>query len=297
MQQTAPLHALTDAFADVGEVRLHYVTAGTGPLVVLLHGFPDFWFTWRHQIPRLAAAGHRVVAVDLRGYNLSDKPAGVRAYGVDRLVADVAGLITALGETRAFVVGHDWGAGVAWAFAMTHPEMVERLAILNGPHPQKFLMGLRSPVQLAKSWYMFFFQLPWLPEAIAQMDGFKLFVSALRDEPNHPPSPDELERYREAWAQPGALEAMINYYRAMFRPSAAVKLRKLEMPVLVIWGDADPHLGAELAEPERSLVPLVRVEHLPTATHWVQHDEPRRVGDLLVEFFGQAASDGAPVSE
>src|SRR5690242_12831972 len=150
-------------FVDVGEVRLHVADAGNGPLVVLLHGFPEFWYTWRRQIPALAQAGFHAVAPDMRGYNLSDKPAGVRAYRVPALVEDVAGLIRACGAARATVIGHDWGGLVAWAFAMEHPEMLDRLVILNSPHPRAMARAIRTPRQFLKSWYMMFFQIPWLP--------------------------------------------------------------------------------------------------------------------------------------
>src|SRR3954449_2631161 len=156
--------------AVVNGVRLHYVEAGAGPLVVLLHGFPEFWYSWRHQIPALAAAGFRVVAPDMRGYNRSDKPRGVRAYSGDALTGDVAKLIRACGAERAVVVGHDWGAAVAWQFAMAYPALLERLVIMNAPHPARFLRALRTWRQARKSWYMFFFQLPWLPESRFRAD-------------------------------------------------------------------------------------------------------------------------------
>src|SRR4029453_11928318 len=155
---------LGEGFAEVGEVGLHYVEAGEGPLVVLLHGFPEFWFSWRLQIAPLAAAGFRVVAPDLRGYNLSSRPAGVEAYGADRLAADIRGLIRELGSESALLVGHDWGGTVAWATAMNHPEVVDRLATLNAAHPRRLQQGLRNPRQLLRSSYFFSFQLPGLPE-------------------------------------------------------------------------------------------------------------------------------------
>lgn len=280
-------------FIDVGDdVRLHYVTAGHGPLVVLLHGFPDFWFTWRRVLPALASRGFRVVAPDTRGYNLSSKPRGVRAYGVDRLVEDVARLVTALGEEKASIIGHDFGAGIAWAFAMTHPKKVERLAVLNGPHPQKLLDSIKqSPAQMLKSWYVFFFQLPLLPEALAELDRYELFIKSLREEPARPFTREELDAYREAYRQPGALTAMINYYRAMFRASTNMMVRKIETPTFVIWGDRDPHLGRELATPPPELVPNARVEHLPNATHWVQQDEPEKVIELLGNFLRGVGDD------
>ncbi len=154
-----------EGYAELGEVRLHYVEAGPldGPPVVLLHGFPDFWYSWRHQIPPLAAAGFRAIAPDMRGYNLSSKPADISAYEARRLAGDIRALIRERGLERACVAGHDWGAAVAWVLAMRHPETVERLAILNVPHPRRMLEALRRPGrQLLRSWYMFFFQLPWL---------------------------------------------------------------------------------------------------------------------------------------
>ncbi|HZU82767.1 MAG TPA: alpha/beta hydrolase [Polyangiaceae bacterium] len=272
---------------DVGSgLRLHTVETGQGPLVVLLHGFPDFWFGWRKQIPALAAAGFRVVAPDLRGYNRSDKPPHVTDYGVRHLAADVAALVSGLGESRARVVGHDWGAGVAWALAMAHPERVDRVAVLNGPHPERFVRNLTQPSQLARSWYIFAFQLPVLPEAALRRHDFDLLVRAVRDGPVRAGavSESDVARYREAWSQPGALTAMVNWYRAMFRPNTAVALKATQAPTLVLWGTADPYLGASLAQPNAALVPNARVELLEGASHWVQHDEPARVNRSLVDF-------------
>jgi epoxide hydrolase 4 len=288
--------ALREGFADLAEARLHYVEAGEGPLVVLLHGFPEFWFGWRFQIPALAEAGFRVVAPDMRGYNVSSRPAGVAAYDIDRLAADVRDLIRERGSSRAFLVGHDWGGAVAWTTAINHPDVVERLAVLNVPHPRRMLHGLRRPRQLLRSWYVFFFQLPWLPERVLRAGGWRALRTGL-GEATRPDafSPQDVERYVEAWSQPGAATAMLNYYRAVFRQTpkrAEARIRPLEAPTLVIWGERDRHLGAELAEPDGADVPnLERVVRLPDASHWVQHDEPERVGQLLVEFF--AATDAA----
>src|SRR4051794_30450729 len=155
---------LREGYADVGDQKLHYVEAGEGPLVVLLHGFPEFWFGWRLQIEPLAAAGFRVVVPDTRGYNLSSKPAGVDAYTVDKLADDISGLIRELGAESALVAGHDWGGSIAWTMAMYHPEVVDRLAILDAAHPRRLNEGLKTPHQLQRSWYFFFFQPPGLPE-------------------------------------------------------------------------------------------------------------------------------------
>jgi epoxide hydrolase 4 len=279
---------LQDRFAVVsGGVRLHYVEVGEGPLVVLLHGFPEFWWSWRKQLPALAAAGFRVVAVDLRGYAQSDKPPRWQDYRTELLAGDVAGLIAALGEERAHVVGHDWGAVVAWSVAALHPERVERLAILNVPHPEVMLRTLqRSLTQLRKSWYMFFFQLPWLPERLIRRGGRRALEKVYGDAKPGAFTAEDYARYEEALMGPDGLRGPINYYRAALRqrPSRAkAQFLPIAAPTLVIWGLEDRHLGAEMAEPDRRLVPDVRVERLPGASHWVQHDEPDRVNALLVE--------------
>lgn len=284
---------LREGYADLGEVRLHYVEAGPPdePAVVLLHGFPDFWYSWRHQIPALAAAGLRVIAPDMRGYNLSSKPPEVSAYEPRRLAADIRDLIRERGLERAGVAGHDWGAAVAWVAAMAHPEVVDRLAILNVPHPRRMLDALRRPgPQLAKSWYMFFFQLPWLPERAVRAGDWRAFRYGFEHDARQGAfTPQDIDRYREAWAQPGAITATINYYRAsMRRPGAARRgaLGPVTAPTLVIWGERDRYLGAELAEPSRDDVPgLTRVVRMPEASHWVQHDEPDRVSELLIGHF------------
>ncbi len=281
---------LREGFADLDEVRLHYVEAGQGPLVVLLHGFPEFWFSWRFQIPALVAAGFRVVAPDMRGYNLSSRPPGVAAYDIDRLSADIRNLIQERDGNSAHLAGHDWGAAVAWATAMNHPHAVTRLAILNVPHPRTFLHALRRPSQLAKSWYMFFFQLPWLPERLVQARDFQFLRYGFEHDARAGAfTKEDIDRYIEAWSQPGAPTAMINYYRAVFRQSpkrAEARVRRVDAPTLVIWGERDRYLGSELAEPDRADVPnLERVVRLAEATHWVHHDEPERVSELLVEFF------------
>src|SRR6187401_427054 len=284
---------LREDYAEVGDdVRLHYVEAGEGPLIVLLHGFPEFWFGWRRQIEPLASAGFRVVAPDTRGYNLSSKPEGFEAYGVDLLADDIRGLIGELGAESAHLVGHDWGGTIAWTLAMNHPEVVERLAILNAAHPRRLSEGLKNPNQLRKSWYFFFFATPGLPEEIVHLRDWHFFRHFL-EEANPPYTDEEFARYEEAWSQPGAAAAMINYYRASVRQSqkeAAAKLRPLLARTLVIWGEGDSYLGSDLAEPHRDDVPnLERVERLDEASHWVHHDEAERVNQLLIDFFAPAA--------
>jgi pimeloyl-ACP methyl ester carboxylesterase len=280
-----------EGYAEIGDQRLHYVEAGEGPLIVLLHGFPEFWYGWRLQIQPLAAAGFRVVAPDMRGYNLSSKPDGVASYAGDLLAADVRGLIHERGAESAMLVGHDWGGTAAWTTAMNHPEVVDRLAILNAAHPRKLLQGLHHPGQLRKSWYFFFFDLPDLPEAVVHANRWHFFRHFLHDA--HPAyTPEEIDRYLKAWSQPGASAGMINYYRSSVRQKhAEAQIRTISAPTLVIWGQRDRYLGQELAEPDHDDVPnLDRVERLPDASHWVHHDEHERVNQLLTDFFAPARS-------
>jgi pimeloyl-ACP methyl ester carboxylesterase len=237
------------------------------------------------------------VAPDTRGYNLSSKPDGVAAYDISLLAADIRELIHERGAETAMLVGHDWGGSIAWATAMNHPEVVDRLAILNAAHPRKLSQGLHHPAQLRKSWYFFFFDLPELPEAVVHANHWHFFRHFLHDaRPAF--TPEETDRYIEAWSQPGAATGMINYYRSSVRQSpkkAEAALRPVKAPTLVIWGQRDRYLGPELAEPEHDDVPnLDRVERLPDASHWVHHDEAERVTQLLIDFFAPAlpASNG-----
>jgi epoxide hydrolase 4 len=281
---------LRDGYADIGDVQLHYVEAGEGPLVVLLHGFPEFWYGWRQQIQPLAAAGFRVVAPDLRGYNLSSRPEDVAAYATTPLVDDIRGLIAERGAESAMLAGHDWGGTVAWDTAMQYPEVVNRLAILNAAHPRKLSEGLHHPGQLRRSWYFFFFDLPDLPETVVRANDWHFFRHFLRDaKPAF--TEEQAERYVQAWSQPGAATGMINYYRSSVRQNqkaAVAAIRPIAAPTLVIWGERDRYLNPDLAEPDHDDVPnLDRVERLPDASHWVHHDEPERVTQLLTDFFGK----------
>jgi epoxide hydrolase 4 len=279
---------LREGYAELGDVRLHYVEAGQGPLVVLLHGFPEFWYAWRQQIEPLAAAGFRVVAPDMRGYNTSSRPEEVHAYDTGPLTDDIRDLIHERGAESAMVAGHDWGGSVAWATAMNHPEVVDRLAILNAAHPRKLSEGLHHPGQLRRSWYFFFFDLPDLPETVVRADRWHFFRHFLRDaRPAF--TPDQTDRYIEAWSQPGAASGMINYYRSSVRTppkQAEAAIRPIKAPTLVIWGERDRYLSPDLAEPHSDDVPnLDRVERLANASHWVHHDEAERVTQLLTGFF------------
>ncbi len=272
-----------------GGVTLHAVRTGPadGPPVVLLHGFPEFWYGWRHQLGPLAEAGFRVVAIDQRGYTTSSKPPHVADYGLDHLAADIAAAITALGAERARVVGHDWGGVVAWWLAVRHPERVERLAILNAPHPPTMSRALRrNPRQMLRSWYIFLLQIPGLPEWLHRRRNWAGLVAAMRSS-SRPGTftPADFDRYRAAWSQPGAYHAMINWYRALFRARPPLPADvTVRVPTLVLWGAKDKFIGREIAEQSVAQCADGRLEFLEEATHWVQHEEPGRVNRRLIEF-------------
>jgi pimeloyl-ACP methyl ester carboxylesterase len=274
---------------DVGEVRLHVAEAGKhgAPLVILLHGFPEFWWSWRHQLRALSDAGFHVLAPDMRGFHRSDKPAPVSAYRLDRLTADVAGLIRAHGAAKAAVIGHDWGANVAWMFAQEHPSMITRLGILNVPHPRRSIEdGMRSLSQLRKSWYFFFFQLPWLPEWWLSKNDFRTVRRFF--EQDGVPGADAREYVAAARAAGDNLRAAVNYYRAFMRQVAwgrAPSWKRIETPTLIIWGEKDRYIDRSLSDPG-PLVPHRRLERIAHGSHWVQNDAPERVNELLVDFLG-----------
>jgi pimeloyl-ACP methyl ester carboxylesterase len=275
---------------NLGDVTLHTVLAGDGPLVVLLHGFPEFWYSWRYQIPALVRAGYRVAVPDMRGYNTSSKPLGIQAYHPKHLMADVDKLITSLGEESAHLVGHDWGANIAWLFAMSYPHRLRKLVICNVPHPITFAKHLYTINQgLKKSWYVFFFQLPWLPERFVAAKDFHSIRTMLRWDPINKSAftPEDIERYVDAARQPGALTGAINYYRAIFRVSKTERkemIQPIHLPVLMLWGLADRYLGPELVDPPAKLVTHVEIIRFTDASHWVQCDAAERVNRELVRF-------------
>jgi pimeloyl-ACP methyl ester carboxylesterase len=270
-------------------ITLHVVQAGPqdGPLVILLHGYPEFWYGWRHQIPYLVEKGYRVWVPDQRGYNLSDKPEGIRAYTLDESAADVAGLIDAAGREKIYLVGHNWGAVTAWWTAMKYPERLEKLVILNAPHPIVSARTIgRHPEQTRKSWYMFYFQIPWLPEALLRVGNWAQAVQSLRKSSRPGTFSDaEVEEYRKAWSQPGAMTAMINWYRAVIRVRPPTPPNpRISTPTLIIWGAKDPFIIREAAQMSLEFCDNARLEYIEDATHWVQHEEPQRVNKLIGEF-------------
>jgi pimeloyl-ACP methyl ester carboxylesterase len=282
---TTPTETWQHRAITTNGIRMHYVTQGNGPLLVLLHGFPEFWYSWRFQIPVLAER-YTVVAPDLRGYNDTDKPR--TGYTVDVLLRDIVGLINGLGYEQAVIVGHDWGGVLAWLFAIRYPQMTVRLIGLNAPPPWTFTREIRTFKQLRKSWYVLFFQLPWLPEYIlgrnyAAAIARTLYSTAVQKSAF---PPDVLQRYRDAMSKPGALTAALNYYRNIFRAPISLSGNNatVSAPTLLIWGTQDVALDIAMTYGLEKWVPAIRVERIPDSGHWVQQEKPDLVNRLMLEF-------------
>ena len=280
---------LEHSYIETNGLKLHVAQMGpkSGIPVVLLHGFPEFWYGWRKQIPALVEAGCRVIVPDQRGYNLSDKPKGIKDYRVDELVKDIISLIDALEYEKVNLVGHDWGAVVAWMLANQHPERLHRLSIMNVPHPavmRRFLT--RDIEQIRRSWYVFLFQLPWLPEMGMRRNDWRGAVSALRGSGKiHTFTNQDIEKYKEAWSQPGAMTSMINWYRAAMRfQPKMINDSRIKVPTLMMWGMKDFALSHRMARPSMDYVDEGNLILFPDATHWVQHDAAEEVNHYLVDF-------------
>jgi pimeloyl-ACP methyl ester carboxylesterase len=280
-------------FAHTNGLRLHFVEQGQGPLMILLHGFPEFWYSWRYQIPVLAQRFH-VVAPDLRGYNDSDKPEGVDQYQLPHLVEDVRGLLRFFQQEKAVLVGHDWGAIVAWAFATTHPEATTRLISCNGAHPGMFqrLQGLSHadcwPI-LQRLFYIFFFHAPEVPERYFSRDSYAFFDVYSQINPNRF-TPEAIAEYKRAIGKPGALRGGLNYYRAILRPEVLVGevpllAGKVTRPTMLIWGENE-HVGTlDAAKATREFVDApFTLRLIPDCGHWVQQEAPELVNQYILEF-------------
>lgn len=268
-------------------ITLHVVEEGPqdGKLLIFLHGFPEFWYGWRHQISYFAQQGYHVVVPDQRGYNLSDKPKSVADYSLDKLSEDVVALIDHFKKQKAVIVGHDWGGVVAWWTAFRFKKRVEKNIILNVPHPrvmQKYLAT--DPTQTLRSWYILFFQLPFLPEKMMTFVG----PQSLRQSSRAGTFTDtDLEFYQKAWSQPGALTGMINWYRAGLRhPPKKLGTERITVPTLLIWGKKDAFLKHQMAQPSVDLCDTGKLVYLENASHWVAHEEPQEVNRLIQEFIG-----------
>ena len=288
-------------FADVNGIRMHYAHAGSGKLVLFAHGFPEFWYCWKKLLPEFAR-DHHAVAPDLRGYNLTSKPAHVSDYDIAILVEDLGALAKSLGHKTFTLVAHDWGGGVAWSLALRHPEWLERLIIINSPHPAIFERELNTnPAQQKASMYTRMFQSP-KTEALLSANNYQALVDTImKDERTqaHFTGADK-QAYLAAWAQPGALTGMLNYYRAAnmgppTRPGetarsfeTGIKDPIVRVPTLVVWGEQDPHLMTTNLDGLEALVPDLTVRRIPDGTHWVIHEQPATVIRHMRDFLARS---------
>lgn len=281
---------LESSMVPVNGIRLHVVQAGPadGPPVILLHGYPEFWWAWHHQIPQLAKAGFRVVVPDQRGYNASDKPAGVSAYQMQHRVRDVLALMKELGHESVYLAGHDMGAAVAWFLAIEHPDAVRKLVVFNVGHPSAWAEADKTkPEQETISWYRTFFQIPVIPEIVGRMDNWGLLVKNMRATSRPGTfSDDEMDVYRYAWYRDDAMHSMLNWYRAGYRyPSRVDGLGRVAMPTKVIWGKQDAFAESRLAQMSMKYCAKGEVVILPDAGHWLLHEEPLVTSRLMIDFF------------
>ncbi len=277
-------------FIETNQIRLHCVTQGTGDLVILLHGFPEFWYSWRYQIPALARH-FKVVVPDLRGYNDSDKPSS--GYDLDTLTADIRGLIESLGYVRAHVVGHDWGGAIAWNLAQQFPSYLNRLAVLSSPHPHRFLREMVSNLdQLRRSWYILAFQVPVLPEWLIQqnLQEFVRNVFLGQSVRKGAFGAEHTQIYRAALAKPGVLAAALNYYRQMLNPNQwwrnwSQSGEPIKVPTLILWGEDDALMSHRMAGNLQSLVQApLQLKLIPDCGHWIQQEAPQTVNRELLAF-------------
>lgn len=274
---------------ETNGIVLHTAVAGPedGPLVILLHGFPEFWYGWKHQIGALAGRGYRVMAPDQRGYNVSNKPEGAENYTLNKLRDDIVGLIEWSGNEKAVVIGHDWGGAVAWQLAATRPELVEKLIAINIPHPLAMpKVMMRNPMQWVRSSYMVYFQVPQLPEKMMEADNFRFMEGAMAGTSRKNTFTEEdFDQYKKAWAEPRALTAMLNWYRALSKGSfSQTPARKIEVPVRILWGMGDQFLSRQLAEESLNFCMDAELVFIGEATHWVHHEQPFIVNRLIQKF-------------
>ena len=280
--------SLEVAAAQVGEVRLTWREVGRGPLVLLLHGFPEFWYAWREQFEVLSAAGYRVVAPDLRGYGESEKPASSKHYTLDQLAADIAQLIEVLGEKQAIVIGHDWGAVITWRLARMTPERLRGFVAISVAHPRAIFEAMRSPSQLFRFWYQYAMQPPLLPELFLRMGNYKLlrYVIQRGAKRREAIGEQELRRYVDAWSAKGALRAMANYYRALYRRKSKRKSPSSteQPPALLIVGERDPVFRPDVATRSKAFVPQLDVQIIERGGHFLPWDAPEQINPLLLSF-------------
>ena len=285
----APASGITPQWVGANGQTFEVATAGDGKkLALCLHGFPELHYSWRHQIPLLVDLGYRVWAPNLRGYGGSSKPEGIDSYRLNTLVEDVAALIDASSAEEVTLIAHDWGAIIAWHFAINKVRPLTRLVIMNVPHPQCARRELKHWHQLKKSWYIFFFQLPRLPEWLLGRNGAERVKRAFsRMAVDKSRFPDEdLQVYADAASRPGALRSMINYYRALLRTPDARQIGDgmVHVPTLMIWGEEDSAIDIRCTEGTKEWVPDLELHRLPGVSHWVQQEAPEKVNAILREW-------------
>ncbi|MBX3027376.1 alpha/beta hydrolase [bacterium] len=294
------MRGIDHRFVEANGIRFHVAECGGGDkLALFLHGFPELWYSWRFQMPLLARLGYRAWAPDLRGYGRSERPARMEDYAIETLVEDVAALIDAAPARETVLIAHDWGGLIAWAFAMRRPRPLSRLVVMNLPHPACFERELRTWRQLRRSWYALLFQLPYLPEALLRARNYRAIGEAFRASAvDKSRFPDEvLQRYRDSAAGPGALTAMLNYYRAYGRGGGGARQRargypQIDIPTLLIWGEEDVALAKETTHGTEAYVRDLTLRYLPRVSHWVQQEAPETVNAMLDAFL-----TGRPVPE
>ncbi len=277
---------ITSSFFEVNGVRLHAAVAGpeNGKVMLFLHGFPEFSLGWKNQLEFFAGKGFRVIAPDQRGYNLSSKPKGVKAYCFENMVADAVEVIRQISTQKIILVGHDWGGGIAWEVAGQHPQLIEKLIILNMPHLKVMRDTLKSnPKQLLRSWYFGFFQLPRLPEWLLSLSGFKLLEKSMVKTANKNTfSKAELAQYKAAWQNPATVKTMINWYRAYKYSKLALK--RIHVSTLILWGKKDAFLLPDMAEKSNLMCAKGKLIVLEDATHWLHHEKAAQVNQLMLNF-------------
>lgn len=274
----------------VNGLNLHVIDQGNAdlPIIIFLHGFPEFWYSWRKQVPFFLKHGYRVVVPDQRGYNLSEKPKKVRDYAVENLVKDILELIREISRDKIYLVAHDWGAAVAWRIASQNPELLIKMVIINLPHPSVMRETLKkNPVQMMKSWYIAFFQLPFIPETFLQFANFKLLeMTLLKTSSKGTFTKEDITEYKRAWQNRGTVTSMLNWYRAIkYRTKSSIKSPVISIPTLIIWGEKDAALDKSMAKKSLKYCSDGKLISLPDATHWAHQDKSELVNQKILEHF------------
>jgi pimeloyl-ACP methyl ester carboxylesterase len=269
-------------------VTLHTARAGDNnkPLVILLHGFPEYWQSWRYQIQALVTSGYQIMAPDQRGYNLSSKPWRIGSYKIDKLAEDIIGLIDYSNQEKAYIIGHDWGAAVTWHIGMVYPDRVHKIVTINVPHSSVMRRFIRTdPEQKKKSSYMFFFQLPLIPQYSLKRKNFRRLRAALEKTSIEGTFTEhDFEKYIKVWKQRREVSCMLNWYRAAIRRRVKIQQKRITVPIMIMWGENDQFLKKEMAKASLDFCDQGKLEYIRGATHWVHHEFPEEVNNLLIDF-------------